>query len=125
MDTENNVLLYFAFIFAVGLVTWEIRLRIRLKNWIRSKGKIVGGSRIGIEDDIRYCPIVAYNFKGEEREQICESNLCHYKQGETVSILINPVSGKVFVATHQDRWFTSTFLLGCIAILLYLYHASD
>lgn len=87
-----------------------------------SEGEVVGYNQKSEEDGV--CPIIAYCFEGEEKEQGCEFNLNHYRPGEIVPILINSDSGEIFVATYQDRWFLSLFLLGCIAALFFLSYAS-
>ncbi|MEP4047899.1 MAG: hypothetical protein ABJM75_05845 [Luteolibacter sp.] len=100
---------------AICLLLREIWWRKRLRNWIESEGKVIGGALIEeAEGPGVSCPIILYHFNGEELEQTCKRNLMHYKTGKTVSILINPDSGEIFVATFQDRWFLSAFLLGCV-----------
>lgn len=122
MPAGSIVPLCFAAALAICLVVREIRWRFRLNNWVKSEGEVIGYSQKSEEDGV--CPIVAYSFRGEEREQICEFNLNHYKPQKIVPILINPDSGEVFVATYQDRWFLSIFLLSCVAALSFLSYAS-
>jgi hypothetical protein len=87
-----------------------------------SEGEVVGYNQKSEEDGVY--PIIAYCFRGEEKEQGCEFNLNHYRLGEIVPILISSDSGEVFVATYQDRWFLSLFLLVCISALFFLSYAS-
>jgi hypothetical protein len=122
MPSGSIVPLCFAAPLAICLLVREIRWRYRLKNWMMSEGEVVGYSQKSEEDGV--CPIIAYIFREKEREQICEFNLNHYRPGEVVPILINPASGKIFIATYQDRWFLSVFLLGCVAALFFLSYAS-
>lgn len=122
MPTGSIVPLCFAAPLAICLFVREIRWRLRLRNWLKSEGEVVGYSQKSEEDGVY--PIIAYHFRGEEREQDCEFNLNLYRPGEIVPILINPNSGEVFVATYQDRWFLSVFLLGCVAALFFLSYAS-
>jgi hypothetical protein len=122
MSAGNIVPLCLAAALVICLLMREIRWRLRLKHWIKSEGEVIGYSRKSEEDGV--CPIIAYTFSEEEKEQICEFNLNHYRPGAIVPILINPDSGEIFVATHQDRWFLSALLLGCVAALLFLSYAS-
>ena len=124
MDEGNIVPLYFAAPLAICLLLREIWWRNRLKNWVKSEGEVIGCAQVGVDDDRVSCPMILYNFNGVEREQICEFNLCHYKVGRTVPIIINPSSGEIFVTTFQDRWFLSAFLLACVVALLLLANAS-
>jgi hypothetical protein len=123
MDEGNVVPICFAIPLAICLVLREIWWRKRLKTWVKSEGEVIGYSQPPEQDSS--CPIVAYKFGGQEREQICEFNLCNYKIGEIVPIVINPSSGEIFVATYQDRWFLSVFLIGCVILLLILSYASN
>jgi hypothetical protein len=124
MDDGNFVPLDFVAPLLVCLLLREIWWWKRFKNWVKSEGEVIGCAKKPADDGYVYCPVILYSFRGENREQICESNLCHYKVGKSVAILINPDSGKIFVATYQDRWFLSALLICCIAALLFLSYAS-
>ena len=115
MNAGSIVPLCLAMPLVVCLVIRELRWRERIRNWQCSEGSISG-----FEDDPdRYscCPIVTYDYEGQEREQVCEFNLYAGRLGATVPILIDPESGRIFVARFRDRWVLSGLIAVCVLLL--------
>lgn len=96
---------------------------MREKTWEKAEGRFLGNY---YDSKIRdYVPTIEYVFRGKWRQDSCEFSLHDPNLGETVPILIDPESGRIFLSTFRGRWVLSSILLGCITALLALSYLSN
>ena len=123
MNLGKVVPLIFAGPLLICLLVREFRWRNRMQKWKQSKGRML---RIDYSPDRdEGFPVIGYEFGGEQREQICDFNLSTPSIGKDVPIIINPITGKIFITTFKDRWNLSAILFSCILLLFTLAFLSN